>query len=52
MESTEATEMKGVFFCHAFLLFRDNTECLFILFLLKDRQGDKEAYAERSGNVW
>ena len=47
----KATEMKEVFFCHTFLLFRDNR--VFISFVsLKDRQGDKEAFAEGSGNVW
>jgi len=51
MESMKATEMKEVFFCHTFLLFRDNR--VFISFVsLKDRQGDKEAFAEGSGNVW
>jgi len=51
MESMKATGIKEVFFCHTFLLFRDNR--VFILFVsLKDRQGDKEAFAERSGNVW
>jgi len=43
--------MKEVFFCHTFLLFRNNR--VFISpFSLKDRQGDKEAFAEGSGNVW
>ena len=50
MESMKATGMKEVFFCHTFLLF-DNR--VFISFVsLKDRQGNKEAFAERSGNVW
>jgi len=51
VESIKATGMKEVFFCYTFLLFRDNR--VFISFVsLKDRQGDKEAFAERSGNVW
>ena len=33
MESMRAMEMKEVFFCYAFLLSRDNTECSFLLFL-------------------
>jgi len=49
MESMKATEMKEAFFCHTFLLFRDNR--VFISFVsLKDRQGDKKAFAEGSGN--
>ena len=51
MESMKATETKEVFFCHAFFLFRDDR--VFISFVsLKDRQRDKEAFAEGSGNVW
>ena len=51
MESTEAMEMKEVFFCDTFLLFRDDR--VFISFVsLKDRQGDEEAFAERFENVW
>jgi len=51
MESMKATGMKEVFFCHIFLLFRDNRVFISFVFL-KDRQGNKEAFAERSGNVW
>jgi len=51
MERMKATEMKEVCFCHTFLLFRDNRVSISFA-SLKDRQGDKEAFAERSGNVW
>jgi len=51
VESMKSRGMIELFFCHIFLLFRDNTG--FISFIsLKDRQGDKEAFAEQSGNVW
>jgi len=48
VESMKATGMMEPFFCHIFLLFRDNR----VFISLKDRQGDKEAFAEQSGNVW
>jgi len=51
MESTKAMGIKEVFFRHTFPLFRDNR--VFVSFVsLKDREGDKEAFAEGSGNVW
>jgi len=51
VESIRATGMKEVCFCLTFFLFRDN-RVLISFGSLKDRQGDKEGFAERSGNVW
>ena len=45
MESMKAMGIKEVFFCHMYLLFRDNR--VFISFIsLKDKQGDKKAFVE------
>ena len=38
--------------CDAFLLFRDNAECLFSFVSLKDRQSDEETCVHGSENVW
>ena len=38
--------------CDAFLLFRDNAECLFSFVSLKDRQSDVETCVDGSENVW